>query len=45
VAQVSRLRGGEPKPNQAKHLLELHDLGTYTPTELAELFGVGRKTI
>jgi DNA-binding MarR family transcriptional regulator len=33
------------KPNQAKHLLELHDLGTYTQAELAELFGVGRSTI
>ena len=33
------------KPNQAKHLLELHDSGTYTQAELAELFGVGRSTI
>jgi hypothetical protein len=33
------------RPNQAKHLLELHDLGTYTQAELAELFGVGRYTI
>ena len=33
------------KPNQAKHLLEPHDLGTYTQAELAELFGVGRSTI
>jgi hypothetical protein len=42
-----RLRGKQPKlkPNQAKHLLELHDLGTYTQGELAELFGVGRSTI
>jgi hypothetical protein len=34
-----RLRGKQPKlkPNQAKHLLELHDLGTYTQAELAEL--------
>jgi DNA invertase Pin-like site-specific DNA recombinase len=41
------LRGKQPKlkPNQAKHLLELHDLGTYTQAELAELFGVGRSTI
>jgi DNA invertase Pin-like site-specific DNA recombinase len=33
-----RLRGKQPKlkPNQAKHLLELHDLGTYTQAELAE---------
>jgi Helix-turn-helix domain of resolvase len=39
--------GKQPKlkPNQAKHLLELHDLGTYTQAELAELFGVGRSTI
>ena len=42
-----RLRGEQPKlkPNQAKHLLELHDLGTYTQAEFAELFGVGRSTI
>jgi DNA invertase Pin-like site-specific DNA recombinase len=42
-----RLRGKQPKlkPYQAKHLLELHDLGTYTQAELAELFGVGRSTI
>jgi DNA invertase Pin-like site-specific DNA recombinase len=41
-----RLRGKQPKlkPNQAKHLFELHDLGTYTQAELAELFGVGRST-
>jgi transposase len=42
-----RTREGKPKlkPNQAKHLLELHDSGTYTQAELAELFGVGRSTI
>ena len=42
-----RLRGKQPKlkPNQAKHLLELHDLRTYTQAELAELFGVGRSTV
>ena len=42
-----QLRGKQPKlkPNQAKHLLELHDSGTYTQAELAELFGVGRSTI
>ena len=42
-----RLRGKQPKskPNQAKHLLELHDLGTYSTAELAELFGVGPATI
>jgi DNA invertase Pin-like site-specific DNA recombinase len=41
-----RLRGKQPKlkPNQAKHRLELHDSGSYTQTELAELFGVGRST-
>ena len=39
-----RLRGKQPKlkPNQAKHLIELHDLGTYTQ---AGFFGVGRSTI
>ena len=43
----SGLRGKQPKlkPNQAKRLLELHDLVTYTQAELAELFGVGRSTI
>src|SRR5215213_1499024 len=42
-----RLRGKQPKlkPNQAKHLLELHDSGNYTQAELAELFGVGRSTV
>ena len=41
-----RLQGKQSKlkPNQAKHLLELHDLGTYTQAELAELFGAGRST-
>ena len=42
-----RLGGRQPKlkPNQAKHLLELHDSGSYTQAELAELFGVGRSTV
>jgi len=42
-----RLRGEQSKlkPNQAKHLLELHDPGTYTQAELADLFGVGRSMI
>ena len=42
-----RLRDKHPKlkPNQAKHLVELHDSGNYTQAELAELFGVGRSTI
>jgi transposase len=47
LPKQSRLRGKQPKlkPNQAKHLLELHDSGHYTQAELAELFGVGRSTI
>jgi hypothetical protein len=28
--------------NQARHLLELSDAGTYSTAELAELFSVGR---
>jgi len=42
-----RLKGKQPKlkPNQARHLVELHDLGTYSQAELAELFGVTRSTI
>jgi DNA invertase Pin-like site-specific DNA recombinase len=42
-----RLLGKQPKlkPNQAKHLLELHDLGTYSQAEIAELFGVRRSTV
>ena len=42
-----QLRRKQPKlkPNQAKHLLELHDSGNYTQAELAELFSVGRSTI
>jgi DNA invertase Pin-like site-specific DNA recombinase len=41
------LRGKHPKltANQAKHLVELSDLGTYSTSELAELFGVGRSTV
>jgi DNA invertase Pin-like site-specific DNA recombinase len=42
-----RLRGKQPKlnPNQARHLVELSDLGTYSTAELAELFGMGRSTV
>ena len=42
-----RLRGKLPKltVNQAKHLVELDALGTYSRAELAELFSVGRSTI
>jgi DNA invertase Pin-like site-specific DNA recombinase len=41
------LRGKQPKltANQARHLVELADLGTYSTAELAELFGVGRSTV
>ena len=40
-----RLKGRQPKlkPNQAKHLVELYDLGTYSKAELAELFGAGSR--
>lgn len=49
--QVARdkghLRGKQPKlkPNQAKHLLELNALGTYSGAELAEMFNVSRSTV
>jgi DNA invertase Pin-like site-specific DNA recombinase len=33
------------KPTQAKHPLDLHDSGSHTQAELAELFGVGRSTV
>ncbi len=41
------LKGKQPKltANQAKHLVELADLGTYSTADLAELFSVGRSTI
>lgn len=41
------LRGKQPKLTdlQAKHLVELADLGTYSTSELAGLFGVTRSTI
>ena len=41
------LRGKQPKltDSQARHLVELADLGTYSTAELAELFGVTRSTI
>jgi DNA invertase Pin-like site-specific DNA recombinase len=40
-----RLRGKQPKlkPNQAKHLLELHNLGTYTPSGTGR--AVWRRTV
>ena len=41
------LKGKQPKltVNQARHLVELDNLGTYSTAELAELFGVSRSTI
>ena len=41
------LKGKQPKltVNQARHLLELDGLGTYSTAEMAELFGVSRSTI
>ena len=41
------LKGKQPKltANQARHLLELDGLGTYSTAEMAELFGVSRSTI
>ncbi|WP_315899784.1 recombinase family protein [Arthrobacter alpinus] len=42
-----RLRGKQPKltVKQEAHLLELHDAGEYTMTEMAELFSISRSTI
>jgi DNA invertase Pin-like site-specific DNA recombinase len=41
------LRGKQPKltVNQARHLGELYDSGSYSTAEMAELFGVSRSTI
>jgi DNA invertase Pin-like site-specific DNA recombinase len=46
-SQGAPARRAQPKlkPDQATRLVELHDLGTYTRAELADLFGVGRSTI
>ena len=42
-----RLRGKQPKlsPRQEAHLVELHEAGEHTTTELAELFSVARSTV
>ncbi len=42
-----RLRGKQPKLSmpQQRHLMELHNAGTHSTTELAELFNVARSTI
>ncbi len=41
-----RLRGKQPKlsKSQEAHLVALHQAGTHTTTEIAELFGVARST-
>ena len=42
-----RLRGKQPKlsPRQEAHLVALHQAGTHTSAELAELFSVARSTV
>jgi DNA invertase Pin-like site-specific DNA recombinase len=42
-----RLRGKQPKlnPRQEAHLVSLHQAGTRTSAELAELFSVARSTV
>ena len=42
-----RLRGKPPKlnPRQEAHLDTLHEAGDHTPSELADLFSVGRSTV
>jgi DNA invertase Pin-like site-specific DNA recombinase len=42
-----KLKGGTPKLNarQAAHLVELHDAGEHSISELAELFSVARPTV
>ena len=44
---VGKLRGRKPKltPSQEAHLVDLHHVGEKSPSELAELFGVGRSTV
>jgi DNA invertase Pin-like site-specific DNA recombinase len=42
-----RLRGKQPKLSipQQRHLVEVHNAGTHTTAELAELFNVARSTV
>lgn len=42
-----RLRGKQPKLSvpQQRHLMEVHNAGTHTTAELAELFNVARSTV
>jgi len=44
---AGRLRGRKPKltASQEKHLVTLHQSGTHTTSEIAELFGVARSTV
>ena len=42
-----RLRGKKPKlsPAQERHLVNLHDQGAHSTSEIAEPFGVARSTV
>jgi DNA invertase Pin-like site-specific DNA recombinase len=42
-----RLRGKQPKLSitQQKHLMEVHNAGTHSTAEIAELFSVARSTV
>ena len=42
-----RLRGKQPKLSgtQQRHLMEIHEAGTHSTTEIAELFNVARSTV
>jgi len=42
-----RLRGKQPKLStaQQRHLMEIHDAGTHSTAEIAELFNVARSTV
>ena len=42
-----RLRGKPPKLSNAqqRHLMEIHDAGTHSTAEIAELFNVARSTV
>lgn len=43
---AGKLRGRKPKlaASQEKHLLQLHRTGRHATSDIAELFGVARKT-
>jgi DNA invertase Pin-like site-specific DNA recombinase len=44
---AGKLRGRKPKltASQEKHLVQLHNTGAHTTSEIAELFGVARSTV